>query len=111
VRHATTRCASTQPKALVTPRVAVDVSLASSDLDFAWFVVTPQPTVAATDRAVATRKSTRLSRDLDSDCTAVARPREHGASLLCGLTDPVQLQTTPELLSCVKLLDGRREAG
>ena len=84
--HATTRCTSTQPKAFVTPHVTVDVFLASSDLDLACFVVTPQPTLAATNRAVATRKASRLSRDLDSDCTAVARPCKHRTALLYGLT-------------------------
>ena len=79
---------------LVTPGVAVDLSLASSDLDFAGFVVAPQPTVAATDRAVAARKSQRLPRDLNSDCTAVARTFEHGTALLSGLT--VKLTGRPE---------------
>src|SRR5215471_11353727 len=78
VRYATTRCASTQPKTFITPHVAVNASLASRDLDLAWFVVSPQPSLAATDRAVATGKSPRLSRDLDSDCTAVASSCEHG---------------------------------
>ena len=82
MRYATTRCTSTEPKVLVTPRVAFDVSPASSDLDLAGFVVAPQPTVAATDRAVAARKSQRLPRDLNSDCTAVARTFEHGTVTL-----------------------------
>lgn len=81
VRDATTRCAPTQPKALVTPCVAVDASPASGDLHLAWFIVAPQPSVTATDRAVAAREPSWLSRDLDLNCTAVARPCEHGTSL------------------------------
>lgn len=86
VCYATARCASTQPKTLVAPRVAIDVFAASNDLDLARFVITPYPSVAATDRTVAARESPGLSGDLDFDCTAVARPREHGADLLCGPT-------------------------
>src|SRR5512138_2994364 len=43
VRDATTRCASTQRKALVTPYVAVDASLTSGDLYLARLIVSPQP--------------------------------------------------------------------
>jgi len=86
MRYATTRCASTQRKALVTPHVAGDGSLARSDFDLAWLEVAPQPSLPATDRAVAACKAPRLPRDLDSDCTAVARTCEHGIPLLCSLT-------------------------
>jgi len=80
VRYATTRGASTQPKALVTPDVTVDGSLSSGDLNLARFVVTPYPRVPATDRAVAACKAPRLSFYLDSDCTTVTGTCEHGTA-------------------------------
>ena len=86
VRDTTTRCAPTQPKALVTPYVAVDASLASGDPDLARFIVAPQPGLPATDRAVAACQPSRLSRDLDLNRTAVARPGEHGTPLYVPLT-------------------------
>jgi hypothetical protein len=87
VRYATTSCTSTQRKALVTPHVAVNVLSARGNLYFPRFVEAPQPTLTATDRAVATSKSPRLSSDLDLDCTAVGRPCKHGTALsVCGLT-------------------------
>ena len=41
VRYAATRCASIQRQARVTPNIAVDGSLASGDLNLAWFIVAP----------------------------------------------------------------------
>jgi hypothetical protein len=42
-----------------------------------------QPAVTATDRTIAARKSPRLSRDRNSDRTAVAGPCEHGNRPSC----------------------------
>jgi len=81
MRYAAARRASTQRETLVAPHVAVDRFLASDDLHLAWVVVTPEPGMAAADRAVAPRKPPRLSWNLNPDCAAVARTCEHGTAL------------------------------
>ena len=49
VRHATAVSASTEPKALVSPDVTSQITLAGKDFHLAWIVVAPDPAVAATN--------------------------------------------------------------
>ena len=68
---------------LVAPHVCLD-RIVAFDLDFIWFVVGPESTVAPADGAETFEGGFSKGWEGDADCFAVARNTLRVGGLLCG---------------------------
>lgn len=78
-----------KPEAFISPDVTSQIAFARKNFHLAWIVIAPEPSVAATDGAVATREPPRLGSHLDPYGTTVTRTCEHGTVPLVRPNDRV----------------------